>query len=85
MKTLTQLIISAFILCPFFANGQDTLNVNGGFEAADSSLGWIYQANSGKASYEIVSNDKHSGNKSVYIKVEKVATQYWEIQMDFGT
>ena len=83
-----------FIIClictSFLAlniKGQDTLNINGGFELFDTmtfvppvgTMGWLYDAGSGKALCKIIDTVSHSGNKAVYLKITQVSVNYWDI------
>ena len=85
-----------FIIClictSFLAlniKGQDTLNINGGFELFDTmtfvppvgTMGWLYDAGSGKALCKIIDTVSHSGNKAAYLKITQVSVNYWDIQL----
>jgi len=83
MKSKLIYSIGLLVVASCVLKAQDTLNVNGGFENPDTSLGWIYQTPVGYTTYAITGIDKHSGAKSLHANVTHAANPatYWDIQI----
>jgi Secretion system C-terminal sorting domain/Carbohydrate binding domain len=87
-KIVTISLIYTFFLATI-AKGQDTLNFNGGFESMDTmtlvppvdTMGWLFDAGSGKGFCKIMDTVTHSGSKAAYVNVSVISTNYWDIQL----
>jgi len=87
-KIVTIGLIYTFFLATI-AKGQDTLNFNGGFESMDTmtlvppvdTVGWLFDAGSGKGFCKIIDTVTHSGSKAAYVNVSVISNTYWDIQL----